>query len=283
MITNINIRVSVSQGKYSQSPEKPIQVGQGNHSFPISWAAHHVQPKISPSSYWADVLGPTCFCFRLGPEGSDSAVRLAGKTLPLSSSWYVTQLRWATLGLLHAWADLLQIFLALPARKPEPALDSWGSPSFRRRRRGLALLTTLTPRLVPGDGSRSNCPGIFPYLGSIKAYSSQDFLLQDSKCQELGAARSTKCFIISKTSNFSSTTLHSSASNYFMQDIWRPWDAWKMFLQVRFPPQEIQEHLLFLPCPKCHTFSICFPLQDLWTLGYLPGTSKGGKWWKGDT
>lgn len=66
--------------------------------------------------------------------------------------------------------------------------------------------------LVLRDGAWRNCPGVFPYLGSIKAYSSQDFLLQDSKCQEFGVAGSFTCFVTSKANNSSSPTWYSSTS-----------------------------------------------------------------------
>ena len=88
MITNVNVRVNVSKGKLFQRSERQNQVGQGNYSFPFSWAAHHIQCKIPPSIYWADGFSPTCFCFHPAPEGSDGAVTLAGKMLSPSSVPY---------------------------------------------------------------------------------------------------------------------------------------------------------------------------------------------------
>lgn len=75
-----------------------------------------------------------------------------------------------------------------------------------QERTHIAALATL---LVPRDGSWRNCPGVFPYLGSIKAYSSQHFLLQGSKRQELGVGWSFTFFVTSKAANFSSPTWYS--------------------------------------------------------------------------
>lgn len=103
MVTNINVRVNISKG---ESSEKQRQAGQGNYSFPLSWAVHHIQHKIPPSIYWADGFSPTCSCFRLAPDESDGAVTLAGKMLSLSrmpsKQLQVTQLHQAAQVLPHA-------------------------------------------------------------------------------------------------------------------------------------------------------------------------------------
>ena len=166
-------------------------MGQGNYSFPISWAVHRVQPKVPPFTYWADGFSPADFHFRLAPEGRDSAVTLAGKMLPPSSGcdeWLMvhnTCSKWPWVGIgssevpPNPYHSVSRFGYAAgisrhttnapisPHWKPEPALDSWGSPLSYRHRRRLALLTNLTVWLVPGDGSWRNHPGIFPYLGSI--------------------------------------------------------------------------------------------------------------------
>lgn len=44
----IDVRVNVSKAKSSQRSEKQRQVGQGNYSSPVVWAACRVQRKIPP-------------------------------------------------------------------------------------------------------------------------------------------------------------------------------------------------------------------------------------------